>query len=70
MTANKEYCRDYRCEGKIWLTNVKYLWLPINTSWALVFCFDTHIFTIPQIICINNEKVVSLPNKEYVSGHK
>ena len=37
-------------DGKeeIWLTNVKYLWVSLNTSWALVF-----MCTISKVIGIN-----------------
>ena len=41
---------------QMWLTNVKYLWLSLNTSWVLVFCVDTHVCTISKVIGINKEK--------------
>ena len=31
----------------------KYLWLSLNTSWALVFCIDTHVSTISKVIDIH-----------------
>ena len=33
---------DSRCEGPNMAYNIKYLWLSLNTSWALVFCIETH----------------------------
>ena len=41
---------------QIRLTNVKYLWLSPNTSWAVVFCIDIHMYAISKVICINKEK--------------
>ena len=35
---------------QVWLRNVKYLRLSLNTSWALVFCIDTHVCTISKFI--------------------
>ena len=55
---------DHRCEGKIWLTNVKYLWLLPNTSWTLVSCIDIHVCTVSKVISIKRNKVIYLPNKE------
>ena len=43
-------------EEKIWLTNTKYLWLSLNTSWALVFCIDINICTISREIGVKKEK--------------
>ena len=45
------------------------MWLSLNTSWPLVFCIDTHVCTISKVIGINEEKEISLPNREYISGH-
>ena len=54
---------------KIWLTNIKYLWLSLNTSWPLVFCIDTHLFTISNAIGINKENEICQPNRENISDH-
>ena len=35
---------------QIWLTNVKYLWLSLNTLWALVFYIDIHVCTIQKVL--------------------
>ena len=42
----------------VWLTNVKYLWLSLNTLWALAFCIDTHVYTISKVIGIYEEKEI------------
>ena len=39
-------------QEQIWLINVKHLWLSLNTSWALVFCIDTHVCTTSKVIDI------------------
>ena len=44
--------------NQIWLTNVKYLWLSLNTLWALVFCTDI-VSTISEVIGIKGEKEIS-----------
>ena len=49
---------------QVWLANVKYLWLSLITSWALVFCIDTDVFTISK------GKEIFISNKEYVRGHR
>ena len=54
---------------EMWLRSVKYFWVSLNTSWALVFCTDTHGCTISKAIGMNEEKETSLPNMEYISGH-
>ena len=56
----------------IWLTNVKYLLLSLNTSWPLVFCIYIyiHVCTISKITTINEEKEIHLPNREYLSGDR
>ena len=41
---------------KIWLTNVNYLWLPLNTSKLLVFCIDMYVCTISKVIGISEEQ--------------
>ena len=41
--------------------------LTLNTSWALVFCIDTHVSTISKGIGINKEKGMHLPKKQYIS---
>ena len=53
---NKEYLRDHRCEGTNVLTSVKYLRLSLKSSWALVFCIDTHVCTISKVVGLNKEK--------------
>ena len=67
---NDEYSRDHRCEEQIWLPNVIYLWLSLNTFWSLVLCIDTHVHTIWEVINIRNEKDIHLPNKGYIGGHR
>ena len=57
----KEYTR---------LTNIKYLWLSLKTSFVLVFYIYTHVCTISKVIGINEEKVICLPNMEYKSGQR
>ena len=52
----------------IWLTNVKYLWLSLNTSCILIFCIDTHVCTVIKVIGINKEKEICLLNIQ--SGHQ
>ena len=54
---------------KILLTNEKYLWLLLNTSWGLVFCVNAHLCTISKGTDISKEKEKSLSNREYISGH-
>ena len=54
---------------QIWHTNEKYFRLSLNTSWALVFCICTYVYSFKGI-GINQEKEICLPNKEYISGHK
>ena len=48
---------------------VKYLRMPLNTSWALVFFINTCVYNFKGI-GINQEKEICLPNKEYISDHK
>ena len=56
---------------QIGLTDVKYLWLSLSTSWALVFSIDTHVYTISKDIGINKEKEIYLLNRESIkSGHR
>ena len=71
MTAKQGIPKGY-IDGKeqIWLTIVKYLWLSLNNSWALVLNIDTHVYTIPNVIGISKEKEICLPNKEYIIGHR
>ena len=38
---------------QIWLTDAKYLWLSLNSSW--VFCIDTCVYTISKVIGMNGE---------------
>ena len=40
-------------------SNVKYFWLPFNTSCALVFCVGTHLCATSEVIGINEEKEMS-----------
>ena len=42
-------------EEKIWLTNLKYLWLSPNTSLTLVFSKNMHLCTISKIFGMNKE---------------
>ena len=59
MTAKQGICKGHRCDDQLWLTNVKYFWLSLYTSWALVFCIGTHVCTISKVIGINEEKEMS-----------
>ena len=54
---------------QIWLPDVKYLGLSLNTLLLLVFGIDMHRCTITRVIGINKEIELCLPNKEYISGH-
>ena len=47
-------------------TSIKDLWLSLNTSWTLVFYIDTHVYTISEVIVMNEEKEICLPNREYI----
>ena len=49
---------------EIWLTHATYLWLSLNTSWALVFCIDTHLCTVFKFTGTNKGKEICLPNME------
>ena len=42
----------------------------VNTSWALVFCIGTHVYTISKDIGINKEKEICLSNKEFINGNR
>ena len=53
---------------KIWLSNIKYLKLSLKTSWTFVFCIDTHVFTVSNIISIK-KKEIYLSNKECINDH-
>ena len=44
--------------------------MSFNTSWAVVFCIDTHVCTISKVIGINEEEEICLPNRETLSGHR
>ena len=57
-------------KAKILLTNLKYLWLSLNTLWVVVFCIDTNVYTISEGNGINKEKEICLQNKEYISGQR
>ena len=37
-------------KDQIWLTNVKFLWLSLNTSKPLVFCIDTNVCRISKVM--------------------
>ena len=56
-------------KANIRLTNVKYLWVSLNTSWALVFCLDTHVWTISKVTGINEKNEIYPSNREYISGN-
>ena len=66
---NREYLRAHRCEVKILLTDVTYLWLVPNTSFALVFCINTHVYNLKSY-WHKKENEVCLLNKEYINGHR
>ena len=53
-----------------WLTNVKYLRLSLNTSWALAFCIDVHVCTSSKVIGKNEEEIICLQKKEYIHGQR
>ena len=57
-------------KGQIRSINVKYLWLSLNTSWALLFFIHTCICPISRITNVIKENEICLPEKEYVSGHR
>ena len=46
----------------MWLTDVKYLSLSLNTTWTLVFLIDTHVYRISKITDINKEYVCQTRN--------
>ena len=49
--------------------NCKIFVAVFTISWALEFVY-IHMLVQFQGICINQEKEICLPNKEYVSDHK
>ena len=55
---------------QIWLTNVKHLWLSLNTSWELVFCIDSLVCINSEVTGINTKTEICLPKKEYITGHR
>ena len=42
----------------------------LYTSLALAECIDSHVCAFFKVICINADKQISLPHKEYISGYK
>ena len=57
MPANEEIVKEIiDVKEHLWLMNVKYLWLSLNISWALVFCNDKHVSTISRAFGINEER--------------
>ena len=45
---------------QVWPTNVKYLWLSLNSSWGLLFCIDACVSILSKVISINMEKEMSV----------
>ena len=54
------------CKTDMVYKNVKYFWLSLNTSLALLFFIDTRVCTISKVIGINEEEEICLPNREYI----
>ena len=44
---------DVYVKEQMWLPNIKYLYLSLNTSEALAFCIDTHVSMILNVNGIN-----------------
>ena len=70
MTSRQDTEGIIDMKEHIWNTNIKYLRLSLNTSWALVFCVHTFWCTISKVVGKNKKIDICLPNKEYISGHR
>ena len=51
----------YRCKIFVAVT---------DTSWVLVLCIHGCEHTISKVICMNKEKEICLPNREYINCHR
>ena len=64
---NMEWKRDHRCEGRNMHTNVNIWGWPLNTSWVIVFCIYTYVYSVKRYW--HKEKEICLPKREFISGH-
>ena len=53
MVAKERILKGSDVKEQMWLTNVKHLWLSLDTSWPLVFCIDRHVCTRSKVVGIS-----------------